>query len=269
MAQFRIRVTLFKGQESIELARLTSLPEELSKLFRCIGEDAGVLPMDNHWRASHFADGSLEFDAATPENLKSGAVATCRRIANSVFSGRPQAAYDAGATERTLLQYGQVAKRIQTGETVVLSVLPALKKGRPKPYLVTDEVVTRLLESVRPFLEYHGTLIGVVHAFYKEAERPHFDLRDVSRNNLVKCFYRREMYSDVVSALHPRERRVHVSGLVRANRLTKVIDSIQADRLQLIEPLSEEEFEKFFGSAPHMTGDLDSADFVSSLREDD
>jgi hypothetical protein len=270
MPQFKMRVTLFKGQESIELSRLSSLPEELAKLFKSIGDDAGVLPMQNQWRASKFSDGSLGFEVATHEGLTQKSAAVCRRIATSVLAGKPQAAHAAGATEKTFLQYAQVAKKIHPGESVALSILPA-KGGKraAKPYLVTSEVVERLTEAVRPFIEYHGTVLGVIHAFYKEAERPHFDLRDISRDNIVKCFFARDLYNDVVGALAPRERRVHVSGTVRANRLSKTIDSISVERLMLVDPLSEEDFEKFFGIAPTMTGDIGAAEYVSSLREDE
>lgn len=132
-----------------------------------------------------------------------------------------------------------------------------------------SEVVERLTESVRPFIEYHGTVLGVIHAFYKEAERPHFDLRDIARDNIVKCFFGKDLYNDVVSALAPRERRVHVSGMVRANRLNMTIDTINVERLMLVDSLSNEDFERFFGSASTMTGEVGAAEFVSSIREDE
>ncbi|WP_324313638.1 hypothetical protein [Povalibacter sp.] len=266
-----MHVTLFKGQESIELSRLSTLPEELAKLFKSIGDDAGLLPVENQWRASKFTDGSLRFEVSTHEGVSAKTAAACRRIATSVFEGKPQAAHSAGATEKTFLQYAQVAKKIHPGEAVSVAVLPAKKspKKPPKPYLVTAEVVERLTESVRQFIEYHGTVLGVIHAFYKEAERPHFDLRDVSRGNIIKCFFPRELYGDVVSALAPRDRRVHVSGMVRANRLSKEIDQIGVERLKLVDSITDEEFEKFFGSAPSMTGSVGAADFVSAIRDDE
>lgn len=270
MPQFRMRVTLFEGQESIELARLSTLPDELAKLFKSIGEDAGILPIHNQWRASNFADGSLEFEVATHEGLPAKSVAACRRIATSVFAGKPQAAYAAGATDRTFLQYAQVAKRMRAGESVSFRVFPA-KRGKrpPKPYLVTSAVVEKLTESVRQFVEYHGTVLGVIHALYKEADRPHFDLRDVSRDNIVKCYFEEDLYNDIVAALAPRDRRVHVSGKVKANRLDRTIEAINVERLMLVDALSDEEFEKFFGSAPAMTGDVGAAEYVASLREDE
>lgn len=255
MADFRIRVELFKGQKAIELSRLAALPDELTRLFKSIADDAGVLPMDNRWSASNFSDGSLAFDANCPEDVGKKLVSRCQRIAHAVFAGDAVKAYEAGVTDKTLLQYQQVAKNIRAGETVCLGVFrPRSGKTHPKLFAVTSERVDQLTREINPIAEYHGTVLGFVHALFLGAERPHFDLRDISREGIVKCYYRRDQHGNVVSALTPHERRVHVSGLVRADRLTKTINTVNVEKMDFIDPPSDDVLEQFFGCAPNMTG---------------
>ena len=85
----------------------------------------------------------------------------------------------------------------------------------------------------------------------------------------MKCYYRRDTYSAIIKALTPPERRLHVSGTVRANRLNKTVDSIIVERIEFIDPLSEEDLEKFYGSVPDLTGGQGAEEFISDAREDD
>jgi len=271
MPQFRIRVALFKGQESIDLSRLTALPDELSKLLRGIADDAGVPPMDNAWRASNFADGSLEFTVASSDRLSKDLSVRCARIAEAVFSGDREDAFKFGVTDRTLLQYGSLARKIQPGETICLGTLgKGARTKKPKRwYAVTAETVLRLASDVRPYFDYHGAVLGFIHAIYIAADKPHFDLRDLTREDLVKCYFTADMHDAIVKMLIPREQRVNVGGMIRANRLSKTIESIRVDRIEPVETVSNDEFERFFGSAPQLTGGQSAADFIADAREDE
>lgn len=113
-----------------------------------------------------------------------------------------------------------------------------------------------LTASLKTQVDYHGAVLGLIHSLYKEAERPHFDLRDANRGGLVKCFYPRELYPEVIAALNDRERYVHVSGMVRANRIDKAIESIAVERIEPAEQLSDTDFAAFIGSAPTITGKM-------------
>jgi hypothetical protein len=270
MVQFRIRVALFKGQESIDLFRLGSLPDELGKLFRAIADDAGVPPMDNEWRASSFSNGSLEFTAALPDRVSKEVVGRCNNISESIFSGDRQGAFRYGVTDQTLLRYGSVARRIQPGEVICLGTLSRTERKNPKKWhTVTAETVKRLTADVRPYFDYHGGAIGYIHSFYITAERPHFDLRDITREELIKCYFGLGLHNTVVNMLIPRERRLHVGGMIRANRLNKSIESIQVDRIEPVDNLTEEEIERFFGCAPQLTGGKSAADFIADARDDE
>lgn len=271
MPQLRIRIALFKGQESIDLSRLTALPDELTKLLRNIADDAGVPPVDNHWRASNFSDGSLEFTAASSDRLSKDLSLRCARIGEAVLSGDRDDAFRHGVTDRTLLQYAILARKVQPGEMVCLGILEDDKRFKnPKSWhTVTAEAAQRLTTDVRPHIDYHGAVLGCIHAVYIQVDRPHFDLRDLTREDLVKCYFSDDMHDEIVKMLTPKDRRVNVGGMLRANRLTKTIESIRVDRIKAAETITNEEFERFFGSAPEITGGQSAADFIADAREDE
>jgi hypothetical protein len=112
-------------------------------------------------------------------------------------------------------------------------------------------------------------VLGFIHSIYIHAEKPHFDLRDVTREDLVKCYFSDDMHDTVVKMLIPRERRMNVGGMIRANRLSKAIESIKVDRIESVDTLTNEEFERFFGGAPGITGGQSAADFIAEAREDE
>lgn len=269
MSRVRIRVELFKGEEYIDLARLSALPEELNKLLRSIGDDAGILPLDNDWKASEFKDGSLEFTAYSSDRLSTQVAARCAALSDAIFSGDADAVYKAGGSDRTILQYAQFARKIRAGEVIRVGVFKTSRSQKPvRWHHVTATNAAALTASIKTQVDYHGAALGLIHSLYKEAERPHFDLRDANRGGLVKCFYPRELYPAVIAALNDRERYVHVSGIVRANRIDKVIESITVERIEPTEQLSEADFAEFIGSAPTITGDRSTEDYISEVRED-
>lgn len=274
MPQFRLRVELFKGQKSVELNRLASLPEELTKFLQSIADDAGVLPADNQWRASEFKDGSLEFVAQSGSNIPVTVAAKCRKIAGAVLTGNQAVAYRAGATDRTLLSYGNFAKKVQPGEVVRVGVIasPRAKKARVL-YAVTAETQQRLTESVQAHVDYHGTVFGLIHTYYVQSDRPHFDLRDIARGQLVKCYIPREradeLHAQLLSALRLRKQYVHVSGMLRASRLEKVVEQVFVDKLETADTFSSEDMDALIGAAPHLTNGKSTAEYIADVRDDE
>ena len=58
----------------------------------------------------------------------------------------------------------------------------------------------KLAGTIERFIEYRGTVLGIIHALYKEAGRPHFQLRDITRDTLIKCYFEQNLYDAVVLA---------------------------------------------------------------------
>src|SRR5581483_12053933 len=117
-------------------------------------------------------------------------------------------------------------------------------------------------------LDYHGAVQGRFHSWYKDAASPYFDLRDIQNGELVKCFYSPGMYKQLHDSIADDKAILHVSGLVSADRIDRRPVSIRATKIKSYSPLSREEFERFYGIAPNLTGDADIDEYVALIRGD-
>lgn len=292
VAKFRLRIQLFKGRKSIDLGRLGQVPEELNKFLKALGDDLRLSPEENHWQASRFADGSLALSVGLPnevtDDVAERGTAIVQQIAdvsvrpavliatnllstNEVVLSQPDRLPDEGPapSDATLLRFANFARSLREGETCRIGVYKTARARAPtKWYPITLESADRLSLLVQPLIEYEGTVFGVVHAVYKEGSNPHFDLRDLSRGSLVKCYFNDSLWPHIVKALAIRDNRVHVSGRVRANRIDRVIESVVVGRIEPTERLSDLEFEQFIGCAPEITGALTTAQFIDTIRGD-
>jgi hypothetical protein len=55
---------------------------------------------------------------------------------------------------------------------------------------------------------------------------------------------------------------------MKLDRAKKIIEEMRVERLDKVEPLSEDEFRSFFGMSPDLTGDLSTQQFIDAIRED-
>jgi hypothetical protein len=265
MANFRIRVGFNRGRGPVSFKHLSVLTDEINLFLRRLGEDAGLSDSANQWLATKVEDGSFLSDAEPDVEVSQEAADHLGRMMSAIVSGDSIVAQELGVSERTRLRFADVAKRAEsTHVPVELGLYSSLAiDKKPAWHRVTVEKAQSLTLTVAPFVDYMGALQGVVHAWFKESGEPHFQLRELGQNQLVNCYYRGEQYADVLRAVVHRQERVHVSGLVRVNRADKSIESIRVSKIKNAVEFSDAEFERFFGCAPAMTGDLDSAEFVS------
>lgn len=269
MAQIRLRIHLWEGAKSVDLARLGAIPEELNKFLRALGEDLGLRDEENRWRASKFGDGSLALSAIPPVEVSAAVVRKSADLTTAIAEGNPHRALSMGASERTLLRYVELAKSLHAGEHCRIGVYRSAKARAPTKWVsVTADSAANHAAVIQTTVEHEGAIFGVIHSLIKEGDRPHFDLRDLARGDLVKCYYRNEHYPQVVRALAVRDNRVHVSGLIRVDRLRREIESISVRQIEPAETLSEEDFQRFIGCAPGLTGDMATSEYIDQLRDD-
>ena len=105
-----------------------------------------------------------------------------------------------------------------------------------------------------------------MHSLYKESEPPYFDVRELSSQQIVKCIYRPENYLQVVELLKSKDAVVLISGTIKARRIDRKIEEIRVEKMRSTEPLSDDEFSRLRGSAPDLTGDMSTEEFIESSR---
>lgn len=270
MPALRIRVELFKGAKSIDLGKLSLLPEELNKFLQRLGEDLGIPNGDNKWKGSKFKDGSLELDVTDgyDDFELSGTFSSVDpyQLATAVLGGKPADARRAGASDILLLAYRDLAAKCRDGDIRISVFKAPTDSRRSKWFPISQATALTLTDDIASTVTYRGSLIGMVHALFKEVERPYFHLRELTRNELVKCYFQQEHYTQVVSTLKDKNCKVHVSGEVTANRIDRAIESVKISKIEITQAFPDDDLERFFGCAPGITGGLSSEDFISQGR---
>jgi len=116
-------------------------------------------------------------------------------------------------------------------------------------------------------INYHGTIYGAIHALYKGGEPMYFQLRAFISDALVRCEFEVNLYKDVVKALERPTGLVYATGLITANRTTREIKAVSLEKIKPAPQLTEEEYGKFFGCAPDITGTLTTEQYIDLARE--
>jgi len=269
MARLRIRIQMFKGRDAVPLPRFGVLSNELHKFLRSLGDDLGIPDAENVWLASHFRDGSISFGAAQRADLSSDLERRGTALGEAITSADISVAQSLGGSDRTLLNFAGLAKVCTDDEYIKFGFYKSQKAKNPTRWVKAHQVTgQKIAEVIHPYIDYHGSVFGVVHSLFKEGDRPHFFLRDLGRGALVKCYYSTSHYTDVVKALWVRDGRLNVSGMIRASRMEREIESLRVEHLQPAEPMTDQDFERFMGCAPGLTGDLTTAEFIERLRDE-
>ena len=267
MANFRIRVGLNRGRGPVSFKQLSTLTDEINSFLRRLGEDAGLSEGANQWLATKVEDGSFLSDAEPDIEVSPEVGSHLERMMEAIVRGDSLAAQAQGISERTRLEYANLAKRAEsTHIPVELGIYGSASGDGLAWHRVTSEKAQLLTDNVSTHVEYMGAIQGVIHAWFKESQDPHFQLREFAQNQLIKCYYRAEHYADLLRAVAQKDERVNVAGIFRASRIDKSIESVRVTKIKNSVEFSDADFERFFGCAPAMTGDLDSADFISHVR---
>ena len=265
MAQLRIRIELQRSRKGIEMSKLERLSSEAQKLLRYLGEDMRI-PTGGTWVAQGFYDQGVGFDATYQGAELDGLQARdyLRTLDDTLTVSDEQNWTVAGVSTRTLVQSAVLAKVAGEEETVRLGLSNGDDVLHWRP--LSKSRAHAVAEHFNNVVEYRGMLQGVIHAIFKEADPPHFKLRDRASGDLVDCEYEPELYGDLHTALKQREAVVLVTGWVHAKRSSRSVESLRVERIRAVPSMTQQELEAFFGSAPGWTGDLTTEQFIDSVR---
>jgi hypothetical protein len=99
-------------------------------------------------------------------------------------------------------------------------------------------------------------------------QRPYFQIREFGSDQLIRCYFEMRLYAEVHRALEHANAVVHATGEMRLDRARRAVDEMHVERLDRVEPLSDDEFHSLFGSAPEITDDVTTAEFINNIRSD-
>lgn len=269
MAKLRIRLKINPGRIGTPLKKFSLVSQDLHGFLRAAVYDLKLQEKDADWIAKDFANGSAEF---TAENLGSFGVQEAQEFHSAVHKivsfDPARERLDGPFKKSTLQQYTRIGAHLDADEYIEVGFYGELEKVQDWQRLSKRQSV-EISESLLETIEYVGAVFGKIHALYKEASPPYFNLRDLDTGGLVNCYYKVSHYGEVIEVLRDKDAFVHVGGLVRANMIKHEIESIMVDKLRLSTSFSEDEYRALLGSLPNITGDLSTKEFISRIRGDD
>lgn len=262
MARLRVKVELNKGRVGIPLRKLHQVVEETERFLRMLAEDAGIDPEQGQWLGLDFESGSLKFNAEYIGKVIQKTVRSFNTAFDDVRRGKPVQRVRVA----TRYQYAKIAEALDEDEVIGFGTYKSEDETTPEIFTLAKRDLPALLGEVQVPVESHGSVQGVIHSLFLGSQPPHFFLRELATGNLVKCVYERARYDEVAHALQQQNAVVHVYGEIKIDIGQRAFQQLRMERIVPAEPMSESDFESFFGCAPNLTGQLSTQQFIDKVR---
>ena len=256
MALLRVRVEMNKGGVGVSLRKLAKISLEYEKFLRSFSHDLHLDLKNGDWVAKDFENNSVEYVAEYVGEVPPEVVTKSRSALKYIMDEHNEFTDLGSAISRaTIIQYAHIAKEIDADEIVEFGVYENGDQAAIHRFHLSRE---RSLEIAQRFkqddtVQYETSFQGKIHSLYKEVEKPHIYVRDLSTGNLIVCHYSRSKYEQIAKALKNQDAILHIGGLVTASRGSRKPLYMTLDRMSVAEEYREGDLDKFFGCAPNMS----------------
>ena len=269
LAQLRLRIELNKGRTGAPLEKLGELARQLERFLRSLAGDIEIDVKRGEWLAMNFKNGSVSYDAAFQNEVSESQFREFNRLIEFVADFDPETESTNGlVTDATLLEYGRLGEHIDPDEIVSVGLYPGAGKRVTKWRQINYRKTNRVRRAIEaPVLSY-GSIQGLLYSLTILGTPPVFRIREQATDNLVRCIYKPDLYPKIVAALRERNAIVHATGHMSLDRARRTVSEMNVERIDRIDPLTDDEFMSLFGSTPEITGELTTAEFIDQIRKD-
>lgn len=272
MARIKVKFTLNPGREGISWAKLAKQSETIQSLLSSISDDIGIA--SDKWLARDFANGSHM------SNAELEAVATANEFAKFndcmrgliTYTSESDALLNFGISKKSVAIFSDLRAPLDIDEPIGIGLYDPNQPYDVKAVPSENFSVTRLkLQEIANAIEsettYVGSVIGYTYEWNKGAKEPYIKIRDVTSQELIKCSYSDKDYGKVAELFHNKEALVIVYGLITFDWVNQKTELKKANDFEVApEPLSDSEYNSFFGCAVGMTGKVNAAQYVRKMR---
>jgi hypothetical protein len=264
MAELRIPIILNKGRKGIPLKKLASISAEIQQFLGLLGEDLQI-ELGAGWIGVDFSNGSLGFVAEKVDPVDQLKEKAFKQAFRNVAQRRP----DARVRPSTIRQYARIADSMDAGETAEFSLPNSDSDEQADEWCeLTKQQALLITSEIQGAVRSYGGVQGVIHSVFFGASPAHFQLRELSTGDLVKCVYSsRKQYDELATVLKEQNAVVHVYGTITTDFVNRQIEELRVAKIELAESFSKEDFERFVGCAPGMLGDQSMQEFIDDVRE--
>lgn len=267
MSKLRIRIKLNPGGAGVRMDKLAKVSGETETFLRFLATDLGIAVSIGDWVAKEFTNSSVEYSAELARSVYEADRGAFNGAIGYFTDFSPQVTRpDRRFKPRTYKQFVDIGKHLDTDEVMGIGLFPNELADTVEWKRVERQPALELEKALLTPLEYEGAVFGRLGTWYRESD--YFDLRDLSSESIVKCRYTKSMYRTVYELFEDKDAIVSVAGRIRADRIERTAKEISVRKVKARRPLSEKEFESFFGVAPDMTGEEPTSAFIERQRGD-
>ena len=269
MAQIKIRIELNKGRMGAPLEKLGDISRQMEKFLRALTADLNLEVKKSEWLAVNFKNGSVSYDASFQHEVTDSTFRHFNRCIEFVTDFDPETDGSNGlVSDATLLEYGRLGEHIDPDEAIGIGLYTGGVRTPKKWRQVNYRKTSRVRDAMEMPIRSYGSIQGILHAWFKEAHNPYFQVREFATDQLVKCIYDQALYPTIVDAVKERSSVVYATGHLKLDRAKRAVDEMLVERIDRVEKISDDEFKSFFGIAPDITGKLTTDQFISNVRLD-
>lgn len=270
MAQIKLRIELNKGRTGAPLDKLGDIARQMDRFLQSLATDLRLSIRTGEWLAVNFKNGSVSWDAAYQTEVSDAELRHFNECIEFVTDYDPETEGTNGLiSDATLLEFGRIGERIDPDEIIGVGIYPTdAQRKRLRWRRIEYRGASRIRRAIETPIQSYGSIQGEMHSLVKGAADPYFQIREFASTQLIRCYYKTDLYADIYRALEHRNAVVHATGYMHLDRSRRAVQEMRVERLDKVEPLTEDEFLSLFGAAPDITGDMSTNDFISQIRED-
>ena len=263
MAELRIPVLLNKGRRGIPLQKLARISYELQQFLQLLGEDLDI-KLGTGWLGTGFYEGSFGCTIEKVDPVEDRQAKAFKQAFRNVAKRNP----DVRVRPSTIRQYTRIAEPMDLGEMVEFKLPKSETDEQNEEWCeLTKQEALLIASEVQSTVRSHGGVQGVIHSVFFRASPPHFQLRELSTGELVKCIYSsRKQYDELANALKKQNAVIHVYGVIKTDLVNRQIEELRVDTIELADSFSKEDLDRFVGCAPTMLGEHSLQDFIDHVR---
>ncbi len=258
-----------KGRVGLPLDKMAAIAHNTVEFLSSLTRDLGLGDPAHAWLAENFANGSVDFDCRFADPLEedrgSQMYSALRMVFSNDFSDATTAMLIRPDTRR---RYADIARPLEMDEEAQFGIYRNGTIDSVEWFALSAAFAAEIEEPLAVSHRSYGEVQGIVHAFFKETERPYLKIRELSTQQLVNCYFPKEIYRSAVEVLADPDAVVFVEGWTTESAETGFISEIDVADFRLAPEFLEEVYRAGLGSQPDFTGKMETTDYIREVRGD-
>jgi hypothetical protein len=270
MSSLKIRFRLNPGRKGIALGKLSKQTENIELFLRSIASDLGADDAKNVWLADKFRNSSAIYNAELQAVVEAATAAEFNHAISALTkyqsSSKSKPPY---VSDATIERFAHLRQCLDDDEQMGIALID-VETGKAKRFSYVDKLQLEAIgNSIEAEIKYIGAVMGYTHEWNKGANNPFLYVRELNSGELIKCSYDDGDYDRVAKLFAKKTSVVIITGTIIFNSITSKTEVVRATGFDCAPDFTNDDFNKFFGAAPNITGNMTSEAFIAKGRDDE